>query len=216
MILKKHIIYGARGHGRSLLYSLKNDGLEILCFIDQDKDLLGNCISGIPIYKSLDDFQNINDKNDEISILIGVGGTNSTDRKYLFEQVIRKNYSIDTYISKSAIVMNTCSLSKGVQILLNTTIAGNVKIREGVIVNSGSIIEHDSSVGAFTHIAPGVTICGSVHIGNMSFIGAGSTILPGIKIGSNSIVGAGSLVTKDIESNMISYGSPAKVIKARE
>ena len=38
-------------------------------------------------------------------------------------------------------------------------------------------------------------------------------ILGGVKIGSNSIIGAGSVVTKDIPSNVIAAGNPAKVIR---
>jgi len=37
--------------------------------------------------------------------------------------------------------------------------------------------------------------------------------LPGITIGENSLIGAGSVVTKDIPSNSIAYGIPAKISK---
>ncbi len=52
-----------------------------------------------------------------------------------------------------------------------------------------------------------------VEIGDNVWIGMNVTILPGVKIGTNSIVGAGSVVTKDIPSNEIWAGSPAKLIK---
>ena len=51
------------------------------------------------------------------------------------------------------------------------------------------------------------------HIGNQCFIGMNSIILPGVKIGNNVIVGAGAVVTKDIPSNTIVAGNPAKVLK---
>jgi len=46
------------------------------------------------------------------------------------------------------------------------------------------------------------------------FIGASSIILKGVKIGKNSIIGAGSVVTKDVPSNEIWAGNPAKFIKS--
>ena len=46
-----------------------------------------------------------------------------------------------------------------------------------------------------------------------AWIGAGATILPGVTIGENSVVGAGSVVTRDVESNTIVAGNPARVIK---
>jgi len=51
------------------------------------------------------------------------------------------------------------------------------------------------------------------NIGKNCFIGARSIILPGVSIGDHVIVGAGSVVTKDVKSNCIIAGNPAKIIK---
>jgi acetyltransferase-like isoleucine patch superfamily enzyme len=52
-----------------------------------------------------------------------------------------------------------------------------------------------------------------IIIGNDVLIGANSIILKGVKIGDRSIIGAGSVVTKEIPSDSISCGSPAKVVR---
>ncbi len=51
------------------------------------------------------------------------------------------------------------------------------------------------------------------YIGKNCFIGANSIILPGVRIGDHVIVGAGSVITKDVKSNCIVAGNPAKIIK---
>jgi acetyltransferase-like isoleucine patch superfamily enzyme len=53
----------------------------------------------------------------------------------------------------------------------------------------------------------------SIHIGKNVWLGAGAIILPGVTVGENSIVAAGAVVTKDVPSNMIVGGVPAKFIK---
>ncbi|CDT94444.1 DapH/DapD/GlmU-related protein [Vibrio coralliirubri] len=45
------------------------------------------------------------------------------------------------------------------------------------------------------------------------WIGANTVILPGVTIGSNVAIGANSVVTKDIPSNTVYGGVPAKFIK---
>lgn len=55
-----------------------------------------------------------------------------------------------------------------------------------------------------------------VTIGNNVWIGGSVTILPGVTIGDNVTIGAGSVVAKDIPSNSIAVGNPAKVIKRLE
>lgn len=70
------------------------------------------------------------------------------------------------------------------------------------------ILAHDASMWnelGYTKIA-------ETKIGNNVFIGAGSIILPGVTIGNNVIIGAGSVVTKNIESNTVAAGNPAKPI----
>lgn len=70
------------------------------------------------------------------------------------------------------------------------------------------ILAHDAS----TKKSLGYTRIGFVNIGNNVFIGASSTVLPGVKIGDNVVIGAGSVVSKDIPSNSVAVGNPAKVI----
>ncbi len=53
---------------------------------------------------------------------------------------------------------------------------------------------------------------GCIEIKDNVFVGAGTSILYGVQIGSNVIIGAGSLVNKDIPSNSVVAGVPAKVI----
>lgn len=57
---------------------------------------------------------------------------------------------------------------------------------------------------------------GCISIGNNVFIGAGSRILYDTKIGDNVIIGTGSIITKDIPSNSVVAGVPARVIGSFE
>lgn len=54
-----------------------------------------------------------------------------------------------------------------------------------------------------------------VVIGNDVWIGNRVTILGGVTIGDGTIIGAGSVVTKDIPSNAVVVGNPARVIRLR-
>lgn len=74
------------------------------------------------------------------------------------------------------------------------------------------LLAHDAS----TKMALGYTKIGRIKIGNNVFIGANTTILPNVKIGDNVIIGANSLISKDIESNTVIVGNPAKVISNYE
>ena len=54
-----------------------------------------------------------------------------------------------------------------------------------------------------------------IMIGDDVWIGANAVILGGINIGKGAVIGAGAVVTKDIPSNAVAVGVPAKVLRYR-
>jgi len=115
-----------------------------------------------------------------------------------------------SFIDPTAIISSKSSISEdSVYIGRSAIINANSQIQSGVIINTNSVVEHDCSIGKYSHIAPSATICGNVKIGENTLVGANSTILPNITIGDNVVIGAGSVITKDIFSNTIVAGNPA-------
>jgi len=81
---------------------------------------------------------------------------------------------------------------------------------------NGVVIEDYVQIGSHCSIYSESTIDnkeGKVTIRKNSRIGSHSLIMPGVTIGENSIIGAFSFVNKDIPSNILAFGIPAKKIK---
>ena len=51
--------------------------------------------------------------------------------------------------------------------------------------------------------------------GNNCVIGVNSIVLPGVTLGDEVVVGSGAVVTKDIPSNCIVAGNPARIVKEK-
>lgn len=54
-----------------------------------------------------------------------------------------------------------------------------------------------------------------ITIGNGCWVATASTVLPGVQIGDYSVIAAGSVVSKNVDSNTVVGGNPAKFIKHR-
>lgn len=90
-------------------------------------------------------------------------------------------------------------------------VGNNVTIAPGVKFQT-----HDGGIGIFRNEYPGINVYGKIKIGNNVFLGEESMIMYNVTIGDNVIIGARSVVTKNIPSNSVAVGVPAKVIKSIE
>jgi len=120
-----------------------------------------------------------------------------------------------TAIHPGAIASSSARIGNGSQLLAGSILGPDSSLGRGVIVNTRASVDHECQISDGVHLAPGVTLCGLVRIGRAAFIGAGAVVLPRIRIGAGSVVGAGALVTRDIPDNVVAYGQPAKIIRAR-
>lgn len=89
-----------------------------------------------------------------------------------------------------------------------------LEIGENVFLHHGTtIMTHDFTSYAFVNRYNNfIPSHGKVKIGNNVWLGENVSILKGVTIGDNVIIGYGSIVTKDIPSNSVAVGVPAKVI----
>jgi len=104
-------------------------------------------------------------------------------------------------------------LGKGVCLMSGCSLTNDIKIGAGCLINLHCTVGHDSVIGDFTELSPGVHISGNCSIGSYCNLGTNATILPKVVLGDNVMVGAGAVVTKDVPSNSLVVGIPAKVVR---
>lgn len=96
------------------------------------------------------------------------------------------------------------------------TVGDHVRINSGV-----QLITHDGGVYVLRRFsklpnAEKIDRFGRIKIGNNVHIGTNAVIMPGVTIGDNVIIGCMAVVTRDIPSNSVAVGVPARVIETIE
>lgn len=160
-------------------------------------------------------------------------------RKYLFR--LFRNVDGIVGIGIRYILLKTLAKNVGDNVSIHSNVyllsPENISIGNNVSIHPMSYIDAtgEIDIGSDVSIAHNVTILSTSHSFNLDeipikdqkilykktkintnvWVGAKSTILYGKEIDSGSIIGADSLVTKDVKSNQIVGGIPAKVIRQR-
>lgn len=138
------------------------------------------------------------------------------------------NYKLNSYLKGFASVGTNCFVQFPVQIEGQefVSLGNNISINAfvhiwgqgGVNIGSNTLIASHVSIVSVTHDTEAKLFKGSIIkkpivIGDNVWLGSNCVILPGVTIGDNVIVGAGSVVTKDLTSNALYIGSPAKKVR---
>lgn len=90
----------------------------------------------------------------------------------------------------------------------NILIRDTLIIGDDVVISSNVLIRDNDA-----HQINGTINHSPITIWNHVWIGSNAIILKGVTIGDGAIIAAGSIVTKDVPSNTLVGGNPAKIIK---
>lgn len=117
-----------------------------------------------------------------------------------------------TLIHPSAVIGSQPSIGEGVVICSGAQVSTNVSLGDHVHVNPACVIGHDATLADFVSVNPGAIVSGNVAVETGTLLGAGSVVLQGLTIGAGATVGAAACVTKDVDSESIVVGVPARVL----
>ncbi|MCK5579888.1 MAG: acetyltransferase [Candidatus Omnitrophica bacterium] len=190
---KKIIIVGGGGHAKVLLDILKMNNANILGFVDiKETDFPEE-------YLGKDEALSDQYSPQDIALVNGVGSVKRPEqRQKVFEYFKSLKYEFVPVVHPRATISESAEVGEGVQIMANAVVNPGSVVEDNAIVNTSASIDHDCKIGAHSHIAPGVTLSGNVHVGVGCHLGTGTTVIQGITIGDRVLIGAGEVVRKDV------------------
>ena len=135
-----------------------------------------------------------------------------------------KNIGKNTNVWQFCVVLPNAQIGENCNICSHCFIENDVKIGNNVTIKCGVQLWDGIEIEDNVFIGPNVTFTNDKYPRSKQYpekflktkickgasIGANSTICPGITIGEKAMIGAGSVVTKDVKSNTLVKGNPAK------
>ncbi len=182
-------------------------GFNIIGIIDND--LTGECY-GYPVIGTDNDATAINIQHPNCQIVITPDSPHI--RKELVKLYQSAGFSFATIVHPAASISRYAQIGEGTVVQRGVNVSANTKIGSFCKLNTFCNVMHDNLISDYATIAPNAVLLGYVKVGEQGYIGANSTILPKCSIGNCCVVGAGAVVTKNVLSNMVVAGVPAKLL----
>lgn len=209
--IRKVVGIGAGGHAKVVLEILRfRKELDIVGLLETPRDPAKSEVLGLPILGDDNELPRLWQEGVRYAF-IGVGGAgDNAPRARIFQRLKDMGFQVIPAVHPDALVSPSAVLGEGIVIMAGAIINAAARIGDDVIINTGAIVEHDCVVGSHVHVAPASCMGGGVTIGERAHIGLGASLLPRVRIGERVVIGAGAVVTRDIPSDSVAMGVPAR------
>ncbi len=191
-------IVGAGGFGREAVWTVERINKaaiqpmwRVIGFADDDPAKASGNFEGYPM---LGPAAKASADNPGASVFIAVGDNNI--RREIYRRL--RGHDFPALIDPTAQVSPTTEFRHGTYIAVEAVVSVGTDIGKFVIINARAGVGHDSTVGDFANIAPGVSLSGHTHIGEGAFMGTNSCTAPGMTVGAGATVACGTPVLKDV------------------
>lgn len=211
----KSVIVGAGTYGEVYLSYLSEAGIDIIGFLDDNQNLHGQIIRGIPVLGGVNLLTEIRDLYQVEAVYCPIG--NNQLRSQILGRARMLGLKTPSFIHPKANVSSTVKMGVGVYILPNTTVMPFVNIEDDVMISIGANIAHHSKLCQGVFISNGVNLGASLVAEKFAYVGMGATVMTGVKkLGTNCLIGAGAVVIRDVKDNAVMAGVPAKILRTKE
>ena len=163
--MKRLLILGAGGYGKSVADVAAQLGYEEIAFLDDMRT--GENIMGV-----CEDFGKYNDGDTEMYPAFG----NNEYRMRWLNRLLEAGANVPSLIHPCAYVSPRAKIEIGTVVLPMAVVNTGVTVERGSIINIGALIDHDSIIGEGTHLAPGAIVKAENRIPAGSKIDSGEVI----------------------------------------
>jgi sugar O-acyltransferase (sialic acid O-acetyltransferase NeuD family) len=210
------VIFGSSGHASVVVDIIERAGAHRIVGLLDDTKPKGMIELGYPILGGCADLAEVIRLHNPAGFFVAIG--DNWNRSVIAGKIRELAPALPaiTAVHPSAQIARIAELRPGVAVMAGAVVNSNASIGPFCIVNTRAAVDHDSYLDEFSSIGPGATLAGNVHVGAYSAICLHACVAEKISVGSHTVVGAGSVVLDDLPGGVLAYGTPARVVKARD
>jgi acetyltransferase EpsM len=204
--LEPAFVFGGGGHGRVLLDVIERQGKYRVAEVLDDALPADSVVRDVRVSGGRERLAELVDGGVQVGV-IAIGDNETRER--LAELASQAGLRFLKAVDPSGDIASGVTVGDGTFVARGVIVNVGCTVGSHAILNTACTVDHDSEVGAFAHLSPGVHVSGGCVIGARSHVGIGASVAQGLTIGDGATVGAGSVVLGDVPVGATVVGVPA-------
>lgn len=187
--MEKLLLIGSGGFGRVTLEHAMNN---YDCYFVDDGYSVGDTVCNVPIVGHIDDLEDLYKDYKNLVCTIG----NNSIRESIYSRARKIGYIFPNIVCDSAYISTFAEVGEGRVILNNVVIQNGSHVGDGVILNPGVEVHHDSFVDDYCCIYTNSVVRTYAKVGKQIRLGSNVTIGNEAVVEQDSLIGDGIAIEK--------------------
>lgn len=207
------VIFGAGTYGEVYLHYLRDAGVDVVGFLDDDSAKHGSRVLDVPVLGGSDYLAGALDAG-VAQVFCPVG--NNAVRLRVNRQARAMGLVTPNFVHRSAMVDSQLAADAGIYVFPGSVIMPFVDIRPDVMISMGVKVAHHTTLEDGVFLSTGVSVGASICLRERAYVGMSATLVTGKcrSVGAGAMIGAGAVVVSDVPDDAVFAGVPAKMIKS--
>lgn len=186
-MVSKLLIIGAGGFGR---VTLEHASRQFDCAFVDDGQEIGAIIDGAEVVGRISDLQRLHDEAGFDHLIVTIG--NNKLREDIYSKAKALGYSFPNIICSSVYISPHAQIGCGCVLLNNVVVQNGGRVGDGVLLNPGVEVHHDSFVDDCSLIYTNSVVRTLAHVGKRVRIGSNVSISNNVNIADDSDIPNGT------------------------
>ena len=210
--MRSLVLVAASGLAREVLALERRHGrYGDLVVVDDDPRLWGTTLDGVPVIGGLDAAADLDEA--DLVVCAGSGAT----RRDLVRRLAGLGVPPTRFgrvVHPSVELPSGCTIGRGSILLASVVLTADVTLGRHVVVMPHATLTHDDVVDDYATLCAGVSLGGSVRVGEASYLGMNSCVREHVTVGPEATLGMGAALIEPLPSGQTWVGVPARRVVA--
>ena len=189
--MKRLLIVGAGGHGRSLAEAVLAGGVFQLAGFVDDAPAQARQVWQWPVFGSTAELSQYRQHAEAAIVAIG----NNALREELQGRLCAAGFEIATVVHPQAMVSPRASLGVGCAVMAGAIVGTEARLGQGVIVNCGAVVDHHCQVDSFAHLSVRAAMAGGTILGHGAWMQASAVLGYGVRVAPGVVLESGTALS---------------------